>query len=364
MPTRLMIPGPVTVDEDVLYQMGAPVQAHYGAEFAAIYLETAAMLKAVFSTSGDVHILVGSGSAGVDAGIGSMTRPGEKIIVGCNGFFGQRLLSICEYYGLEIVSVEAEYGTPLRVDDFKDALTQHPDAAALAICHMESSTAVLNPVQEIMAAATDHDMPTIVDAVSTIGGVPLEMDAWQIDICIGASQKCLGAPPGLAPVAVSQRAWEIMAQKPGRSHGWYLNLQVWQQFAQDWHEWHPFPITMATNTLLALREGLRQLMADGLETRLARYQALADHLRGGLQALGLNLFAADALSPVLTAVESPVPSSEIVQHLYQHHDIKIAGGVGADLKERVFRIGHMGTTVSEQDMDDVINGIKAYLQRK
>jgi len=357
-----MIPGPITVDDEVLHEIGKPVQAHYGAEFTAIYNETVQMLKQVFQTQADVHILVGSGSAGVDAAIGSLTLPGEKIIVGCNGFFGQRLITICESYGLDVIPVEAKYGSPLRATGFEQAIHAHPDAVALVVCHMESSAAVLNPLEDIMAVAHQHQLVTIVDAVSTLGGVSLAMDDWNIDICVGASQKCLGAPPGLAPVAVSERAWEVMSAKPQRPHGWYLNLEVWQQFAQDWADWHPFPITMATNNIMALREGVRGLLADGVAQRIQHYQALADHFRDGVKSLGLELFAADALSPVLTAVESPMPSSDFVHYLYETRGIKISGGVGAELKDRIFRVGHMGNAVSKQDLTDILEALTDFIR--
>jgi alanine-glyoxylate transaminase/serine-glyoxylate transaminase/serine-pyruvate transaminase len=237
----------------------------------------------VFKTQGDVHILVGSGSSGLDAAIGSLTASGEKIIVGTNGFFGERLRQICGGYGLDVISVHAPLGEPLNPSDFKEAFSLHPDAAAVTLVHLETATAAVNPVAEIAAEAKLNDIPVIIDAVSSLGGVPLAMDDWAIDICVSASQKCLGAPPGLAPIAISQRAWEIMDAKPQRNHGWYLNLQTWRQFAGEWAEWHPYPVTMATNNVLALKTGLRSLLADGIEERIERYTQLALRLRDGVR---------------------------------------------------------------------------------
>jgi alanine-glyoxylate transaminase/serine-glyoxylate transaminase/serine-pyruvate transaminase len=361
-----MIPGPVTVEDDVLHEMGGPVQVHYGPQFTAIYHETVGLLQRVFKTQGDVHILVGSGSAGVDAAVGSLMAPGEKILVGCNGYFGQRLVDICKLYGLTVAVVEAPYGKPLAPGDFADALAQQPDIGALALVHLETSTTVLNPLAEIAGIARRHHIPLIVDAISSLGGVPLAMDELEIDVCVGASQKCLGAPPGLAPVAVSARAWEIMRARPQRNHGWYLNLQVWQEHKEAWADWHPFPVTMATNNVLALRAGLQSLLAEGLDARFERYARLAARLREGLRQLGLKLFAADEQSsPLLTGVCSPegVSSGEIVRYLYEEHRIKVAGGMGAELRERIFRIGHMGATISEADIDGVLSGLAAYLKR-
>jgi len=347
--------------------MGGPVRAHYGPEWTAIYGETRQLLRSVFRTQGEVHILVGSGSAGLDAAIGSLTTSGERLIVGVNGFFGERLAEIGQEYGLQVERVEAPLGEPLSAEGFRTALRRYPRAAALAAVQLETSSAVVNPVQEIAAAAAEAGVPVIVDAVSSLGGIPLEMDAWGIDVCASASQKCLGAPPGLAPVALSRRAQQIMQSKPQRGHGWYLNLQIWSRYAEDWADWHPFPITMATNTVLALRSALKRLLADGIEARIRRYTGLALRLREGVRRLGLRPFTPDErLAPVLTAIFAPdgVPSSEVVRYLYESRGIKVTGGLGQGLQDRVFRVGHMGPMVGEADIDTVLDGLAAFLAER
>jgi alanine-glyoxylate transaminase/serine-glyoxylate transaminase/serine-pyruvate transaminase len=367
LPDRLLIPGPVAVAEETLREMGGPVQVHYGPEWTAAYNETRELLQRVFHTLGEVHILVGSGSAGLDAAIGSLTSPGETVLVGVNGFFGERLVEICQGYALQAVPVAAPLGEPLTVEAFRSALEQYPKAAALAVVHLETSTAVVNPVQEIAAVAAERGVPVIVDAVSSLGGVPLEMDAWGIDICASASQKCLGTPPGVAPVAVSERARTLMRAKPERGHGWYLNLQNWSRYAEEWADWHPFPITMATNTVLALRIALQRLLADGIEARVRHYTALAMRLREGVRRLGLQPFTPDdRLAPVLTAIHSPdgIPSGEIVRYLYKTRDIRIAGGLGEGIRDRLFRVGHMGPMVGEADIDAVLDGLEAFLAER
>jgi alanine-glyoxylate transaminase/serine-glyoxylate transaminase/serine-pyruvate transaminase len=367
MPEKMMTPGPVPVQESVLREMGSQVRAHYGAEWVSVYKKTVDLLKLVFKTQGDVHILVGSGSSGLDAAIGSLTASGEKIIVGTNGFFGDRLRQICSGYGLEVISVHAALGEPLNPSDFKQAFSLHPDAAAVALVHLETSTSVVNPVAGIAAEAKLNDIPVMIDAISSLGGIPLAMDDWAIDICVSASQKCLGAPPGLAPVAISQRAWEIMDAKPQRNHGWYLNLQTWRQFADEWAEWHPYPVTMATNNVLALKTGLRSLLADGIEERIERYTQLALQLREGVRRLGLQPFTPDdQLAPVVTAIYGPegVPTGEIVQYLFEEHEIIIIGGLGEGLKDRVFRVGHMGPMINEGDIDAVLQGLEQFLKIK
>jgi alanine-glyoxylate transaminase / serine-glyoxylate transaminase / serine-pyruvate transaminase len=194
--------------------------------------------------------------------------------------------------------------------------------------------------------------------------MPLDMDGWGIDICVSASQKCLGAPPGLSPVAISTTAWEIMASKPKRGHGWYLNLETWRRFSKDWAGWHPFPVTMATNNVLALRAGVQGLLKSGVEATIDRYISLALRFRNGVRRLGLEPFTPDEqLCPVVTAVYGPegVPTSEIVTYLLEKHNIIIAGGLGEGLKDRVFRVGHMGVMIKEQDIDDVLKALADFL---
>ncbi len=361
-PLKLMIPGPIQPDRAVLDAMGGPIVPHYGPQFTQIYNETLNMLKQVFNTKGNVFLLPGAGSAGTDACIGSALSTAEKIIIGSNGFFGDRLIAIADSYGLEIIPVTAEWGQPLRPQDFVEAFQRHPDAKASAIVHLETSTAVVNPVAEITAITRQAGAITIVDAVSSLGGLPFQMDEWGIDLCLSASQKCLGAPPGLSPIAVGRRGWEAIDRNPKKGHGWYGDLRVWRQFATDWWDWHPFPVTMPTSNILALREGLRQLLEEGISKRLERYRKLAILLRNGLRRINIIPFTPDEiLAPVLTAAYCPpgVSSGEIVAFMEKERCIKISAGLGA-LKDKIIRIGHMCPTISEADIEEVLDGLAAF----
>lgn len=367
MALKLMIPGPVSVEDDVLFQMGQPVRPHYGAEWTADYNETRDLLKQVFKTEGDVHILSGSGSAAIDAAIGSLTTTGETAVVGTNGYFGDRLEEICSGYGMEVSRITAPLGEQLDPESFREAFSADPRPALVTLVSLETATAVVNPVQEIAAIANEYGVPVVVDAVSGLGGVPLSMDEWGIDIVASASQKCLGAPPGLGPIAISPRAWKIMESKPDRAHGWYLNLETWRRFADDWGQWHPHPVTVATNNIYALRTGLRTLLEEGVDRRIERYTEMAMSLRNGVRALGMEpLTPDDQLAPVLTAVFAPegVKISELLGYLREEHDIMISGGLGEALKDRVFRVGHMGPTITADDIDDVLGALRAFLEVK
>jgi alanine-glyoxylate transaminase/serine-glyoxylate transaminase/serine-pyruvate transaminase len=355
-----MIPGPVEVSTAVLDELSGPIRAHYGAEWTATYNETLSLLQQVMQTTHPVFLMPGSGNTGNDAALGSMVREGDTAIVGANGMFGDRLVEIARAYGAAVVVVHADAGAPLRPDDFAEALRQHPQATLVALVHLETSTGVLNQASEIAAVAHAVGVPVILDAVSSLGGTALPVDAWGIDVCTSASQKCLSAPAGLALVAVAPGVWRQI-ERP-RARGWYNNLNVWRHYSIEWGDWHPQPGTMPVNTVLALRQGLRELMAEGVETRLARYRRLAERLRRGLIGLGMPPVVADEFAaPVLTAVWVPegVTASEVVEHVLGR-GIQIARGFGA-LRERVCRIGHMGSQVDDALIDALLAALEEFV---
>jgi alanine-glyoxylate transaminase/serine-glyoxylate transaminase/serine-pyruvate transaminase len=360
-PLKLMIPGPIQPDQAVLDAMSSPVVPHYGDEWVAYYTGTLALLRSVFNTNGDIFIMVGSGTAAIDACIGSTTKPGEKILIGVNGFFGERLKVIAECYGLNVVTVAADPGKPLQAKDFAKAFQQHPDAVAAAAVHLETSTSVVNPVDQIGPVIRDHGAYFIVDAVSSLGGMTYQMDDWCIDLCASASQKCLGAPPGLAPVAVGSRGWQAVDRYPSKTCGFYTNLAIWRKYAEEW-KWHPSPITMAVNNVRALRTSLDQLLDEGIENRLERYKQLALHLRSGLRKIGMQPFTPDeVMSPVLTAAYPPqgVSVAEIMSALENKYRIKIAPGLG-ELAGKIFRIGHMSPVLTMSDIDELLAALATF----
>lgn len=363
-PMKLMIPGPTQPEADVLEVMGKPVVANFGTEYTAFYKSTTELLKQIFKTKGDVFILNGSGSSGLDACIGSAFSSGETILVGVNGFFGERLAAISEAYDLNVIPVESEFGKPLEPGIFADKLRRNPKIAGIAVVHLDTSTTVINPVQEIGQIAKEYGVPFMVDAVTSLGGIDVDMDAWGIDFCASATQKCLGVPPGLSPVAVGPNGWEKIDRNPAKGHGWYLNLQVWRKFATEWGDWHPFPVTMAVNNVAALRKSLEKLVSDGVEKRTEHYQRLAVYLRKGLRSLGLKSFTPDEImAPVVTAAYGPdgVNTSEIIDYLSEAHHIKIGGGLGRQLQNKIFRIAHMSPSMTEKDIQEVLDALEQYL---
>jgi alanine-glyoxylate transaminase/serine-glyoxylate transaminase/serine-pyruvate transaminase len=237
---------------------------------------------------------------------------------------------------------------------------------AALVVHLETSTAVLNPIRDIAAVARKYNRLLMVDGVSSIGGAEFDMDGWGVDVCGTAPQKGLGAPPGVGIVAVGERAWERICNQPERLHSWYLDLRRWNWYAENWASWHPTPVTMPTSLILALRASLRSLVAETLPARLRRYSRLAERLRTELEFLGFPLFVPrDRMAPVLTAARCPegVTSHEVIRFLAEHHNIQITAGFGA-AKDSVIRIGHMGGAVNDDAIDRVLDGLSEFAQMR
>src|SRR4030043_2313086 len=217
---KLFIPGPGDVEEDVLEAAARPLLRHYGTEWMGIYNELQTLLKQVFRTQNGLFLVPGAASALHDMAIGSLLATGQKIIVGHNGFFGERLVEIAESYGLKVVPLAAPLGQPLDPDELRRLLHAHPDAPAVALVHHETATAVMIPLRALAGEVREAGRVIVVDAVSSLGGIELPVDEWGIDVCVTASGKCLEALPGMGFVSVGPRGWEVMDRQPGRGHGW------------------------------------------------------------------------------------------------------------------------------------------------
>lgn len=338
-----MIPGPVKVDQEVLSEMGSPLVAHYGREWTEFYNETIRLMKKVFQTSeGDVFLIPGSGSAGLDAAIGSVLSNRRKALVLINGFFGRRLLHIAKAYTNKIETIDFELGKPVVPARVEKVLANNEDIEAVLAVHCETSTGVVNPIKEIGKICRKFGVLLIVDAISSLAGMDLKTDKWDIGICVSASQKCLAAPPGISPVAVKQRAWDLIEEFD--SPGWYLNLRTWKEFSIKWAEWHPFPVTMPVNNILALRRSLEKILEEGLENRFQRHERVSSFLRQGLQNIDFELFPeVGYYSSTVTSVKADprISVGQLLEFLKENFEIKIAGSPG-ELKGKIFRIGHMG----------------------
>ncbi|MBM4079229.1 MAG: alanine--glyoxylate aminotransferase family protein [Planctomycetes bacterium] len=359
----LMIPGPVDLTERVAAAFASPILPHYGDDWVKTLAEAHAGMKRIFGTESDVFLLPGSGSAGLDAAIGSLLRPGEDALVMRNGAFGDRLVAITESHGVKVTVHDTEWGKAVTSDAVQSELRKKK-FAALIVIHNETSTGVVNPIRGIGEVCRRHDVPLIVDGISSIGGMEMRMDEWGVDLCVTASQKCLGAPAGLSPVAVSQRAWRLI--KAAQPSGWYLNLLVWQDFAAKWGDWHPHPVTMPVNIVLALLESTKEILEEGLEARFRRHADAAAHLRRSLRDLGFSILADEAVASgsVTTAIAPEgIPSKAISDYFLRERNTMVAFA-HAHLKDRAIRIGHMGANATRGKVDLLLDGIRDALRMR
>lgn len=354
---RLMIPGPVEVDPDVLAVMAEPITPHYGKEWTEFYYETSRLLQKIFQTNGDLFIFPGSGSAGLDAAFAASVFPDGKTLILKNGFFGERLEEIARTYSSQVHTLACPIGQQIDLDQLEDILRRN-QFDMLALVHCETSIGILAPVQEAAQLCRKYGVLCLVDAVSSLAIEPLEMDAWGIDLCVSASQKGLESPPGLGIAAVGETAWKRIEQV--KSPGWFLNFKIWKKYKEQWGDWHPQPITHAVNNLKTLRKGIDRVLAEGLEARFERHREGTRQLRQGLQSRGFELCIPDhfASHGVTSARDPRNKVAELLAYLREEQRIALAGSLG-ELKGKVFRVGHMGAGATAE----AINMVLAALDR-
>jgi len=361
-PERLLCgPGPTNVDPAVLEAMSRPMLGHLDPAFHEILLELADMLRRVYRMpDGLVLPLQSTGTAGMEAGIVNLLEPGDKVVVGQCGFFGRRIAEMARRHGVSVVPVEADWGLCVSNDALMAALAAHPDARMVAVVHAETSTGVEHPLAELGAALRDGDTLLMADCVTSLAGVPLEVGAWGIDFAYSCTQKCLAAPPGMSPLAVSERALErVRSRRTAVPFTFDLLAleQYWVERPVTYH--HTAPIL----SIYALHEALRGVLVEGLETRWERHAEAAAHLQAEIESRGLGLLAGPdhRLAP-LTAVRVPegVDGKAVQGQLLREDGIEIGGGLGPDAPA-MWRIGLMGQNASIETADRVLAALDAAL---
>jgi aspartate aminotransferase-like enzyme len=354
----LMIPGPTPVPEQVLLALTKHPIGHRSGEFSEIMAEVTQNLKWLHQTENDLLVLTASGTGAMEAGIINFLSPGDRVLVGCNGKFGDRWADLCAAFGLEVEKITAEWGKSLDTEQFREKLAADTDKTikAVIITHSETSTGVLNDLETINRHVKAHgEALMIVDAVTSLGAVNLPIDAWGIDVVASGSQKGYMVPPGLGFVCVSPKAWE--AYKTAKLPRFYLDLGVYKKAAAK----NTNPFTPPVNLVIALQAALRMMQAEGLESIFARHQRLMKATREAIKALSLPLFASDeAASPAITAVAPvSVEAEQIRAVMKKRFDIALAGGQD-HLKGKIFRIGHLGF-VSDRDILSAIGSLEGTL---
>lgn len=355
----LMIPGPTPVPEKVLLAQAQHPISHRSEEFSEIFARVSENLKWLHQTRNDVLMLAVSGTGAMEAGIINFLSPGDRVLVGANGKFGDRWVHLSKAYGLEVEAIEAEWGHPLVPEEFGAKLEadKQKQIKAVILTHSETSTGVLNDLETIARYVREHQQSLIiVDAVTSLGAVNLPIDEWGIDVAVSASQKGYMIPPGLGFVCVSPKAWKAyeMAKLPR----FYLDLDTYRQAAAK----QTTPFTPPVNLIFALQIALQMMKAEGLEQIFSRHRRLSKATREGIKALGLSLFATDRAAS--TAVTAVVPATadalQIQAVMKKRFDISLAGGQDR-LKGKIFRIGHLGF-VCDRDILSLISCLEATLQ--
>lgn len=330
----LFTPGPTPVPPEVLAAMAEPMVHHRGADFRVVYERALKRLETVFASAQPSLLFSASGSGAMDSAVANLTQAGDKVAVIIAGAFGARWGKICDHYGLDVQRIDYMWGETPDPAEVASAIAES-GARIVFSTHSETSTGVVTDVQALKAAVGDATL--VVDAVSSLGAVPLETDAWGIDVVVSGSQKALMCPPGLAMVTVAEQLWETI---PANSRSYYFD---WR-FTKKAQEAFDSAFTPAVSLIKGLDVALGMLIDDGLPSAFERHIKLGRAARAGIKAMGLELFSPDNDSAaVVTAVRTPegIDATALLKHLREKHGVTLAAGQGA-LKSNVFRIGHIG----------------------
>jgi len=353
---NLRVPGPTPLPPTVLGAMGQQMINHRSPEFAQLLEEITAHLKSFFRTEEDVLIVTASGTGGLEAALVNFLSPGDRVLAVIIGIFGRRFADIAEAHGANVTRLEIPWGQPAQPEAIAQELSRIPDVRAVLITHNETSTGVTNDLEAIARVIEEFrggagEGPLLmVDAISSLGAIPFEMDAWECDVVVTGSQKAWMAPPGLSMIGVSRRAWQ--ANRQARMSRFYWDLAAAERYAERGQT----PFTPAVSTLYGLHASLALMQEEGLDRIAARHRQVAKRCRDGIRTLGLEILAPEShASNTVTAVRGGERVRDIARFLSRLREEKgvvLAGGQG-DLKGHIFRIGHLGY-VSQEDVDDLV----------
>lgn len=359
-PEIILAPGPTPIPPEVLLAQGSPLVYHRGPGFGALTREVTAHLKTLYRTdSADVLLMTSSGTGGLESAVQNVFSPGDHVLVPLAGFFADRFRTLAESQGLVVHTVEDGWGTKVDPARVADALAEHPVKAVL-LTHSETSTGVIQPIERLAQVANDAGAMVVVDVVSSLGAVPFAFDEWGIDVAVGGSQKALSASPGIAFVAVSERAWR--ATRTATCPRFYFDWTTYKRFADLPDPENPW--TPAISVMQGLHAALELYFQDGVDAAMARHHTLSAAVKEGARALGLDLFG-EGLEDnwTVTAIRAPeaADADTICDRIRADFGCVLAPGQGP-LKGKVFRIGHFGY-VSELDIIRGLSALEMTLER-
>lgn len=361
-PPRLLLgPGPSDAHPRVLQAMSTPLLGHLDPAFLELMAETQDLLRQAFQTKNTLTIPISAtGMAGMETCVVNLIEPGDRMVICCMGFFGQRMIEVAGRTGAQLTILEQAWGEVFDLDRIRDTL-QKVRPKVLGIVQAETSTGALQPIEQLGKLCHEFDTLLIVDAVTSLGCVPVNLDAWEVDAVYSCTQKGLGCPPGLSPVSISPRAEEAMSKRKTKVQSWYFDLTMIRTYwGSDRAYHHTAPISM----IYALREGLRLIHEEGLENRWKRHIRNHKALKAGLLALGLQYTAKEGNQlPQLNAVRIPsgVDDLAIRKRLLTEFGIEIGGGLG-DFKGKAWRIGLMGYNSKPSSVFQVLSALEICLK--
>jgi len=355
----LMIPGPTNVDPAVLRVLSKPTLSHTDPEFVKIFKEALNDLKKVFVTNNEVFVIAGSGTLALEMAIANLIEPGDKVLNTVSGYFGEYFVKISKVHGALPRVLEPPWGKSIKPEDVKNALRKD-DYKVVTITHVETSTGVANPIKEIgEIVKEDSNAFYIIDTVCSLGGMEVRVDDWNIDICASGSQKCIGVPPGLALLSVSDKVLKFLEKRKSSVNFWYGDFRNWLPVMRDPSQYFATP---AVNMIYALSEALKILLSEGLEQRFRRHHILAEAFRAAMDALNIKLVAdRECVADTVTAAYYPENIEDAAfRSEMKRRGIIVASTLGP-LKGKGFRVGHMGN-VSQNDMLSTIGAIETTLK--
>lgn len=356
---RLLLgPGPSNAYPEVLEALSQPVLGHLDPVFLSLLDETSERLRSVFKTSNALTLPIsGTGSAGMEACFVNLLEPGDTAIIGVNGVFGERMCEVARRCGAEVLRVEAPWGDPIDPQRLLDAQRLNPRARVVAVVHAETSTGVESEIAPL-SILQETDTLLIVDTVTGLGGVPVNVDEWGIDACYSGTQKCLGVPPGLSPITLSPRAVERIKTRSIPAQSWYLDLGLIGDYVGAARKYHH---TAPTSMIAALHAGLGVLLDEELEASWARHRSVGSQLQSSLVERGFKLIAQDGYRlPQLTTAWLPEGSDEATlrRALLDGWGIEVGGGLGA-FAGKAWRVGLMGHSARPESVERLINAVDA-----
>lgn len=359
----LMGPGPSDVPPRVLAAMARPTIGHLDPEFIRMMDEVKSLLQYAFKTENALTLPVSApGSAGMETCFANLIEPGRKVLVCVNGVFGTRMVENVRRIGGEPIIVNDDWGTPVSLEKVEDALQADAEIAIVAFVHAETSTGVRSDAQALCALARQYDCLSIVDAVTSLGGIELRVDEWQVDAIYSGTQKCLSCPPGISPISMSPRAVELIKARNTPIQSWFQDLTLvmgyWGGEGQRAYH-HTAPV----NALYGLHESLVMLVEEGLEQSWERHAQQHQMLRDGVESMGLEFLVDEAYRlPQLNSIKVPdgVDEARVRKYLLEEHDLEIGAGLGA-LAGKVWRVGLMGASANTRNVNLFLAGLQRAL---